>query len=125
MKAYIITEGVYSGYHICGVTLDKDKAKMMKRFYSNEYDLAQIEEWDIDEYQQIYMGMKLYNVKRLTNGTVTVGEAYYKEPPFFKVLHNRYGYSIYVFAIDEEQAKRIALDKIAEFKYRKSMGETK
>ncbi|MBR0417913.1 MAG: hypothetical protein IJI66_01945 [Erysipelotrichaceae bacterium] len=34
MKAYIITNGEYSDYHICGVTLDKEKAEMMKRFYS-------------------------------------------------------------------------------------------
>ena len=50
MKIYIITSGCYSDYHIDAVTDDKEKAEFLKLKYSNEYDPANIEEYDTDEY---------------------------------------------------------------------------
>lgn len=49
-KAYIVTSGEYSDYHICAVFLDKSTAEeYVKRFNSSEgcYDAAGISEWDI------------------------------------------------------------------------------
>ena len=37
MKAYIITKGEYSDYHICAVTLDKDKAEQLKKLFTNDW----------------------------------------------------------------------------------------
>ena len=49
MKVYVITKGEYSDYGICGVAIDKDKAEILRKFYSDRYDEAEIEEYDTEE----------------------------------------------------------------------------
>lgn len=53
MKVYVITQGCYSDYHICAVTLDKDKAERLQKMYSakDSYysDNTEIEEYDTDD----------------------------------------------------------------------------
>lgn len=49
---YIITAGSYSDYHICGVTLDKDKAERMKVLcicHYGENEGVSIEEYETDK----------------------------------------------------------------------------
>lgn len=48
MKVYVITAGAYSDYHIEAVTLDPDKAELLRKLHSG-YDEAHIEEFDTEE----------------------------------------------------------------------------
>lgn len=43
MKIYAITKGTYSDYHICALTVNKEKAEHLKKLYTDEYDEAFIE----------------------------------------------------------------------------------
>lgn len=59
MKVYVVTQGDYSDYHICGVAVKKSVAeeivrriKRLSRFYSD----ARIEEYSTDEYEGICLG---------------------------------------------------------------------
>lgn len=49
MNAYVITAGCYSDYHICGITLDKEKAEHIKKLCLCYY--GSNEEVDIEEYE--------------------------------------------------------------------------
>lgn len=50
MKVYIITQGVYSDYHICAVAVDREKAERIAKLYScGRYDIAEVEEFDTDD----------------------------------------------------------------------------
>ena len=57
MKVYVITQGCYSDYHICAVTLDKDKAEQLRKMYTakesrygySSSDVAEIEEYETDD----------------------------------------------------------------------------
>lgn len=48
MTVYVITKGCYSDYHICTVTLDKNKAEKLAKMYSDSYDNARVEEYETD-----------------------------------------------------------------------------
>lgn len=47
---YIITSGEYSDYHICAVTLDRDRAEKLKGLYAaiENNDYTDIEEYELD-----------------------------------------------------------------------------
>ena len=70
--AYVITSGCYSDYHICAVTLDRNKAERLKKLYSCKYDgdSTDIEEWDIDD----------------LNGDFTEEEAQTEPVKYYKIL---------------------------------------
>ena len=48
MKIYVITKGEYSDYHICAVATDLERAETLKRYYSECWEDAEIEEYDTD-----------------------------------------------------------------------------
>ena len=55
MIVYVITQGHYSDYHICAVTTDKDKAEILRKFFSansgyGDWGKARIQEYDTEEY---------------------------------------------------------------------------
>lgn len=43
---YVITQGSYSDYHICGVTTDPVRAEELRKFYTDRWDEAEIEEYE-------------------------------------------------------------------------------
>ena len=49
MKIYAITKGTYSDYHICALTVDKNRAERLKKIYSNNYEEAIIEIYEDGE----------------------------------------------------------------------------
>lgn len=49
MIIYVITKGSYSDYHICDVTIDKARAEKLRKFYTDDCDAAEIEEYDTDQ----------------------------------------------------------------------------
>lgn len=48
-KAYVITCGEYSDYHICAVCSTRERAEELRPLYSNRYDIAEIEEYEMDK----------------------------------------------------------------------------
>lgn len=49
MKVYVLTKGEYSDYSIYAVVDDKAKAELLKEALSDEYDEANIEEYDTED----------------------------------------------------------------------------
>lgn len=127
MKVYVITSGEYSSYHINGVSLDKHKAEeicatLNDNMFLNNY--SEIEEYDTDE------------IKVNTNNAI--------KTRFDMVIDKNTGFQIYFqsgFLVTkdvneisvtadgsieiiatlprettDEEAKKIMLDRIAEFK---------
>lgn len=43
---YVISQGSYSDYHICGVTTDPVRAEELRKFYTDQWDEAEIEEYE-------------------------------------------------------------------------------
>ena len=130
MKAYVITKGDYSDYHICGVSLDKEKAGWLAKCKSDAYDVAQVEEFEIDEGVPIEL-YKLYPVyKIVTNEKGEITNSYltgwtadldaYEPKYIFETNSSRtnlyrinVNFTARVAAEDEEHAKKIALDQRA------------
>lgn len=48
-KVYVITCGEYSDYHICAVCSTRERAEELRPLYSNRYDIAEIEEYEMDK----------------------------------------------------------------------------
>lgn len=71
MKVYVITSGEYSDYHICAVTLDDKKAKILKeKFDHDDYTGASIEEFDTDDYNGLLIGKNVYMIRFSKSGDV-------------------------------------------------------
>lgn len=124
MKVYIITKGEYSDYSIYAVAIDKQRAEELKRYFTDNCDDAIIEEYDIDDYKPIHEGKTQYCVYFRTDGTVYIHKPSWFEKDQNKIIKDfNYGHKIYLWAIDEAHALKIASDKFAEYKYRKAMNE--
>jgi hypothetical protein len=125
MKVYVITKGSYSDYSIYGVAVDKEKAEIMKKYFSDKDEQACIEEYDTDVFEPLHVGKKPYSIYYRMDGSrycTLIKYGLYAFNP--KVRKNKAGgYSICVWATDEYHALKIADDKIAEYKYRKAMKE--
>ena len=120
---YVITVGSYSDYSVIGVTDDKTKADN----YCKLFPRCKIEEHKEIHNTTPYVGMSLYQVEEYITdricekGTVKAykEESGYNEENAIKlanektVIVHRDNYLTYVFAVDEEHAKKIALDRFA------------
>ena len=60
MKVYVITKGQYSDYHICAVVTDFKKAQILREKFSDKIDDAKIEEFDTENFNDIFAGKNLY-----------------------------------------------------------------
>lgn len=120
MKVYIITEGDYSDYHICAVTLEKKQAEQLKKYFASDYSEPRIEEYETDFYKPLSDGLTLYEVC-VADGRCWTHKVEY-EIETYKVgfvRKNKERYYVPVYAVDESHAKKIGLDKIAEYKAKK------
>lgn len=119
-KVYIITKGRYSDYHICAVTLDKDRAERLRKMFDTRYEDARVEEYILDETNE---GESLYIVEfsddappRITrdeyDGFGALEDcpcvAYWLDPV-----------CVYVRAKDAQRAMKIACDEYARWKAEK------
>lgn len=126
-KVYVITKGEYSDYSIYGVALDMEHAEVLKRYFSDKWDDAEIEEYDTDVFEPLSNGLSAYRVIFYEKGETSVFKETYGFRKDFKP--NKFervwmgGYRVYVWAVDEDHALKIASDKFAEYKYRKAMKE--
>ena len=117
-KAYVITSGCYSDYHICAVTLDKSKAKELKTFYEKtEWDDVFIEEYEIDaHYDRLMNGHECRMVQFDCDGSVHyVGDARSpKKENIYETWNGRF-VNVLVWAKDKESAIKIAAEKRAKY----------
>ena len=70
MKIYVITKGSYSAYHICAVATDYEKACILQKKFSAKYEPAEIEEFDTEDFNDIFAEKNLYNVWFGSNGNM-------------------------------------------------------
>lgn len=127
MVIYVITQGSYSDYHICDVTIDKARAEKLQKFYTNSYDEAVIEEYDTDQSEvsndKLDRLIPVYQVYISEEGrySVSIKEYHDSIEPYnarFEVEKNRAGIKSLSFvavltAMDEKHALKIALDQRA------------
>lgn len=65
---YVITQGCYSDYHICGVATSLDIAEKMRKFFSNRFNQANIEVFEENNYSLDYSPTHYYECQISTNG---------------------------------------------------------
>lgn len=131
MKIYIITKGDYSAYHICTVSTDEKKAETLRKAFSDRWNKARIETYETDTFlTEIENGFKLYNCAMKENGDMSIttveSDLDYIDSASFKVGKYKKGYmapgyGVYVWAKDKEHARKIAVDKIAEYRAKEEM----
>lgn len=116
MKVYVITSGCYSDYHIDAVTDDKEKAEFLKLKFSDEYDEANIEEYDTDKYQveglpnQLYWKVIVFKKSKPIIRPMLSGEV-----KFLVYNDNHELCEAVVIAKTKEQALKIVRDKYAQY----------
>ena len=70
-KAYLVTQGYYSDYHVCGVFSSREKAEaFIKRFEKSTYESPEIEERVIDLFSDVPPDLKMYEVWMKEDGSV-------------------------------------------------------
>lgn len=114
MNVFIVTQGNYSGYHICGVFAKEPLAqKFIDSFKDNQYNEMRIEVWELNpfklelakEYKPYFIRMdKEGNTLEIhkTDSTYSLGEG------GFDIHFNMY---LHCFAKDEAHAIKIANEK--------------
>ena len=118
MKVYVITQGYYSDYHICAVTLDKQEAERLRKVYDETGDRANVEEFDTED-PNAKLGLDgrvRYRVLFYHDGRTSVGMSY--EPPemFMPRVELNYWRNcdvVHLYAPDSEAAVKIASEKRA------------
>lgn len=117
-KAYVITSGCYSAYHICGVTLDKHKAETLKTVYEKiEYEEVNIEEYELDaHYDRFESGCKMYLVQFDCEGNIhqVCGDCSPDDESIYETWGGHY-INVFVWAKDQESAVKIAAEKRAKY----------
>lgn len=124
-KVYIVTSGNYSDYHICAASLDKAHAEILAEKYTDSYDEATIEEYELDEFlEEAKQGYCWYWCScKLENGMlgqVHVGrlESYGLDAvgKVIKALRRKQLF-VDVLAKDDEHARKLAAEKFATYIY--------
>ena len=121
---YVITEGSYSDYSVIGVTDDKTKADNYCKLFPK---------CEVEEYKEIcnttpYVGMNLYQVteyitnkynnkgeidiRQIEHGMLSNDDLIKKANEKIVIVHPDI-YATYVLTVNEEHAKKIALDRFA------------
>lgn len=117
MKVYVITKGEYSEYHICAVATDYEKACILQKKFSAKYGPTEIEEFDTEDFNDIFTGKNLYDVWFGSNGNMV--QVFEEDMDYFSVQNNpvrvlKSGMiAVYVFAFNKESAVKIAAEKRA------------
>lgn len=122
MKIYVITKGDYSDYHICAVTEDKDKAKELKKIFTDDWREANIEEYETNDCQRMLTHKYMYKGEVLLDGRVVVRNIefdYIQPKEIGEVVETPkcklYTMYTYINANCEEDALKIAKDRFAPY----------
>lgn len=105
-KIYVLTEGDYSDYHIVGVYSTQELAQEAQTLYP----YSGIEEYDLDDIPEHPPGMLAWGVN-IEDSTIVY--TYLVDPhecPSERDCYNGV-YVVNCWAVDEEHANKIALDK--------------
>jgi hypothetical protein len=117
MKVYIVTDGIYSDYHIEAVFTDKEKAEAFAAIHTYN----NVEEWDADELlpegkTDVYVFYRF----QMCGGNPYLMDRYYTRRRFSKVVKTPFnGIEIHV-TIEKKntkKAEKIAQDMYAQWKY--------
>ena len=119
MKVYVITHGKYSDYHICAIAATKEMAEKLRVFYSDQFDQANIGEWEVEENlgERQIPNRKYYTVEKDRSGKLYITNEFYWDGygvDMFVGYYNGY-YEVNVMADDEDSALKIGADKIAQY----------
>ena len=123
MIVYVITAGEYSEYHICAVTLYKEKAEYLKKLYSDKWDAARIQEFDTEENPVTCELRTIYHLSINEKGRIpNTCETYLPADVSFEnkfeltpaYSAGGYYFSASIAAQDMDHATKTALDKRAE-----------
>ena len=131
---YIITKGNYSDYGICAVTMDKEKAELYQKRFTDRWDKAEIEEWPLDEdadklhkMRPVYF-MEIYDdgyyetyVKEYSVDPESYAPTYkfvnhvgFEVPRDLRTRYKKRAFQATLLADDLNHALKIAMDKRAE-----------
>ena len=116
-NVFIVTHGLYSDYHICGVFSDKDKAKQFINMFSeNDYnDEYNIEEMEVNPFKANYVGRKAFFVRMDKNGNTlechpsSLTYGFHEDTNVGFDIHNNI--FCHVIAKDEKHAIKITNEK--------------
>ncbi len=128
---YVITQGSYSDYHVCGVTTDPIRAEELRKFYTDRWDEAMIEEfidgapeagelsnlkpiWLVTYYADLKDGFWKCKLAHYTNENKPNG--YDMIDPKYITNIGDLVFDAYVNAPDEQHALKIAQDQYAKMK---------
>jgi hypothetical protein len=126
MKLYAVTKGTYSAYHIIALTSDKNVANKLAKKYSCRESLFTNEKARVEEYEDgvVLLDKDPYFV-RVNNGNITEVVPPYTEETWFNEEEALYdesvgrdsggGYYTYAVARNEEEACKIAKDRIMRY----------
>lgn len=112
---YILTEGSYSDYHVIGVYSTKELAEKAQFVYED----SQIEEYTLDDVPDYPPGMKGWYVN-IDDAKPDEPYSYQVSPDYATIpseseynyhYNKQTGYCVYCWAVDQEHAEKIALDK--------------
>lgn len=125
MKIYVVTDGDYSDYHICGVCTSHKTANKLKDYVNrNEFSGARIETYETDAWEDILNVGGFYEVVRRDDGSLYAHREEYDIEECYKtrnhVKRSKWR-TIYTFVVakDEDHAKKIASDLFAKYKAEK------
>lgn len=124
MKVYVITNGIYSDYHICGVATDYETAEKIRKHTSGRYDESRIEEYETDTWSDIVRIGGLYHVNKYGAHLQACRENYDVEALYNNrnvvMDYGNGGKGVNVIARDEDHAKKIAADLFAKYEAEKN-----
>lgn len=129
MKIYVVTKGIYSDYHICGVAVNRKIAEKIAKYVDSsnlsEYsDKANIEEYETDAWRDVVFSGGIYNVTETSTGKLYAEKEQYDVEELYKtrnkVIETINGtLQTTVLAGDRQHAMKIATDLFAKYKAEK------
>lgn len=118
MTVYVLTEGEYSDYGVVGVTLDYNKAlNWLENQLGNNWQCPSILEFDTDDKPNPRNGAGKSYYATVGDGWADAFEWAIENIPN-KVVYDGRHYKVYVYAKDQDHAKKIAQDLVAEYRAR-------
>lgn len=112
---YVITQGCYSDYHICAVTMDVDRARRLQKLFSDHYgNIANIEEFPLDEIQPEHVYGVTFSI--CTHQLAHVKRDEYVWHSSGLIEEDYETVTIWVAAKNEDSAIKAAQDRYAQYR---------
>lgn len=121
-KVYIVTTGCYSDYTIDSVFSDREKAKRHAELIGGRVNPYNVDDIKVDMKAEYIYGVDIYGdimrVEIINPGDMPLNEELGVVQYTFPRINDRsvFWAHVYVKASSAEKAKKIAVDKFAEFK---------